>query len=104
MNYRIVTLLALLLLLVAGCRQNPAATGETAPATPAITATRPPPVASTSTPVPPTPTPTEPLAALVNGEDITLAAFERELARFTAAQPDAPAADAAQQVLDALIE
>jgi len=61
-------------------------------------------VASTSTPVPPTPTPTEPLAALVNGEQITLVAFERELARFTAAQPDVPAADATQQVLDALIE
>ena len=104
MNYRIAALLALLLLLLAGCRQDPAATAEATPAATAVVATRPPPVASTSTPVPPTPTPTEPLAALVNGEQITLVTFERELARFTAAQPDVPAADATQQVLDALIE
>jgi len=104
MNDRIAALLALLLLLLAGCRQDPTATAEATSTAPAITATRPPPVASTSTPVPPTPTPTEPLAALVNGEQITLAAFERELARFTAAQPDVPAADATGQVLDALIE
>ncbi len=104
MNYRIAALLALLLLLLAGCRQDPAATTAATATAPAITATRPPPVASTSTPVPPTPTPTEPLAALVNGEQITLATFERELARFTAAQPDVPAADATPQVLDALIE
>ena len=104
MNYRIAALLALLLLLLGGCRQDPAATGQATLAAPAPTATLPPPMASTSTPIPPTPTPTEPLAALVNGEDITLAAFERELARFTAAQPDVPAADATQRVLDALIE
>lgn len=105
MNYRIAALLALLLLLLAGCRQDPAATAEATSITPAITATRPPPVASTSTPVPPTPTPTEPLAAQVNGQPITLAEFERELARFNAAQAaDAAPTDATAQVLDALIE
>ncbi len=97
-------LLALLLLLAA-CRQAPAATGETATAAPVAQATLPPPVAATSTPVPPTPTPTEPLAAQVNGQPITLAEFERELARFNAAQAaDAAPTDATAQVLDALIE
>ena len=97
-------LLALLLLLAA-CRQAPAATGETATAAPVAQATLPPPVAATSPPVPPTPTPTEPLAAQVNGQPITLAEFERELARFNAAQAaDAAPTDATAQVLDALIE
>ena len=83
MRHRNLALLALLLFLAA-CRQAPAAT---------------------STPVPPTPTPTEPLAAQVNGQPITLAEFERELARFNAAQAaDAAPTDATAQVLDALIE
>ena len=105
MRYRILALLSLLLLLAA-CRQAPAATGEAALTAPVAQATLPPPVAATSTPVPPTPTPTEPLAAQVNGQPITLAEFERELARFAAVQPPdaALAADANAQVLDALIE
>mgnify|MGYP003377692906 CR=1 FL=1 len=106
MKHRIFALLALLLLLPAACRQDPATTGETATAAPAIQATLPPPVAASSTPIPPTPTPTEPLAAQVNGQPITLAAFEREMARFTVVQPPeaALAADAPAQVLDALID
>lgn len=104
MRHRNLALLALLLLLAA-CRQDPAATSETATAAPVVQATLPPPVAATSTPVPPTPTPTEPLAAQVNGQPITLADFERELARFNAAQATTAApADATTQVLDALIE
>ena len=103
MRYRNLALLALLLLLAA-CRQDPAGTDETATTAPTAQATRPPPVAATSTPVPPTPTPTEPLAAQVNGQAITLAEFERELARFNAAQTTATPADASAQVLDALIE
>ena len=105
MRHRILALLALLLLLAA-CRQDPTATDETATAAPVVQATLPPPVAATSTPVPPTPTPTEPLAAQVNGQPITLAEFERELARFAAVQPPqaALAADASARVLDALIE
>ena len=105
MRHRILALLALLLLLAA-CRQDPTATDETATAAPVVQATLPPPVAATSTPVPPTPTPTEPLAAQVNGQPITLADFDRELARFAAVQPPqaALAADASARVLDALIE
>ena len=105
MRHRILALLALLLLLAA-CRQDPTATDETATAAPVVQATLPPPVAATSTPVPPTPTPTEPLAAQVNGQPITLAEFDREMVRYNAGQTAAgtPADDATAQVLDALIE
>lgn len=112
MNHRKSVLLALLLtaLVVTACRQEPTPdTAATAPTAPAVSPTLPPPVAASSTPIPPTPTPTEPLAARVNGEPLTLAAFERELARFQAGQaaigatPAAPA-EAQTQVLDALIE
>src|SRR5512139_851347 len=41
--------------------------------------------APTFTPAPPTPTP-EPMAMTVNGEGITLAEFDSEVARYTAAQ------------------
>ena len=104
MRYRNLALLALILLLSAACRQDPAVGGETAPTAPAVQATLPPPVAATSTPVPPTPT--EPLAAQVNDQSITLAAFERELARYDAGQTaaGAPAADATETVLSALID
>lgn len=102
MNHRLVALLALLLLLPAACRPDP--TAEATPTAPPPTATLPPPVAATSTPVPPSPTPTEPLAALVNGEAITLAAFQRELARFAAAQPETTGAAAEEQVFNALVE
>ncbi len=45
---------------------------------------------ATATPTPqPTPTP-NPLAARVNGQPITLAEYEAELARYIAALPDAP--------------
>jgi parvulin-like peptidyl-prolyl isomerase len=106
MKYRIFALLALLLLLAAACRQGPTAGGETATAAPVAQATLPPPVAASSTPIPPTPTPTEPLAAQVNGQPITLAAFEREMARYVAGQTaaGAPAANGEQIVLDALID
>ena len=92
-------------MLLCGFTGRAAATGEAAPTAPVAQATLPPPVAATSTPVPPTPRPTEPLAAQVNGQPITLAEFERELARFAAVQPPdaAPAAGAHAQGLDALI-
>jgi len=61
----------------------------------------------TQTPVPPTPTP-EPLAALVNGEGITFAEFEAELARFQAAQAalgnTIPLEEAAQRVINDMID
>jgi parvulin-like peptidyl-prolyl isomerase len=106
MRHRTFALLALILLLSAACRQNPAASGATATVAPVVQATLPPPVTASSTPIPPTPTPTEPLAAQVNGQPITLAAFEREMARYAAGQTAAgvPAADAGAQVLDALID
>lgn len=56
------------------------------------------------------PTPEEPLAALVNGEAITLADYQKELARYEQAQtqlglsPDEQSVGYASIVLDALIE
>ena len=56
------------------------------------------------------PTPEVPLAALVNGEAITLEEYQKELARYEQAQtqlglnPDDPSNDYAVTVLDALIE
>ena len=65
------------------------------------------PIPPTQTPAPPTPTP-EPLAALVNGEGITLAEFEAELARFQAAQAALgiiiPLEEAAQRVINDMID
>lgn len=40
------------------------------------------------TPIPPTPTPSEPLAAIVNGEEILLSAYEKQLARFQQSDPN----------------
>lgn len=60
---------------------------------------------STETPIPPTATPV-PLAALVNGEAITLSEFEAELARFQAANTITGtilASDANTIVLDELV-
>jgi parvulin-like peptidyl-prolyl isomerase len=62
------------------------------------------------TAVPPTATPSEPLAALVNGQPITLAVYEKELARYEQAQeelgitPGDNGPDYRGIVLDALIE
>ncbi len=59
------------------------------------------------TAVPPSPTPTEPLAALVNGQPIFLAAYERELARYEQAQIElgiVPDENYHALVLDVLIE
>jgi parvulin-like peptidyl-prolyl isomerase len=111
MKQRIFALLALIVTLLSAACQNQGAaiaTPETAPLEggQVAAATSRPPVIATNTPIPPTPTPTEPLAALVNGEPIFLADFEREMARFQAAQTE-PSADPAgdgEQVLNALIE
>ena len=62
----------------------PAATLTLAPTEAAATATQA--AKLTATPIPPTPTATaEPSAAMVNGENITLAEFQAELARYQAA-------------------
>jgi peptidyl-prolyl cis-trans isomerase C len=66
------------------------------------------PLPPTATPAPPTATP-EPMAALVNGEPISLAAYEEEVARFEQAQASlgidlASLGTYRQTVLDALID
>lgn len=110
MTHRKLALLALMLLLfTVACRDAAETAGDGVATAPAVTATLPPPVAATATPVPPTPTPTAPLAAQVNGRPLYLADFERELARYEAAQAasgsdPAASADYQAQVLDALIE
>lgn len=63
---------------------------------------------ATVTAVPPTPTPTEPLAATVNGQAITLSGYERELSRYEQAQTQLGQTLAGTEhqdiVLEALIE
>ena len=107
-------LVLLLLLTACGDDETPADGGPTAVADNPPTDTTPapptePPIPPTDTPIPPTPTPTEPLAALVNGEPLFLADYERELSRYEQAQAELgvaleDAGDYHQTVLDALIE
>ena len=65
---------------------------------------------ATPTPTLPPPTPTPQLAAMVNGQPISLAAFEKELNRYEMAQaelgvsPGAEGEDYRRLVLDALID
>lgn len=108
MTQRKSALLALIILLMSvACREAGSSTTLLPVATvPGEAATLPPAVAATNTPVPPSPTPTEPLAALVNGEQVFLSDFEAELARY-GTQPTTPGsetADVREQVLNALIE
>ncbi|MGH2536430.1 MAG: SurA N-terminal domain-containing protein [Candidatus Promineifilaceae bacterium] len=126
-RYLLVGLASLTLAFAAGCRQAPLPTpvpsaqapaGQTAGPTaaaptpqPAVTSEVVAPTAPAEpTAVPATPTPSEPLAALVNGQPVTLAAYEKELARHEQAQaqlgltPDPAAPDHRTLVLDALIE
>lgn len=109
MKYRSLALLALIVMLfTVACRNIGGATTTLLPTATVAgvgePATLPPAEAATNTPVPPTPTPTAPLAATVNGQPIYLADYEKELARYQAAQTTAPAGDFQQQVLDTLIE
>lgn len=116
----LVVILALLftLLLGAACRDaSPEETGDGSAgdeqtSTTAEDTELPPPdsqVQATETPIPASPTPSEPLAAAVNGEPITLAAFEEALSRQQQGQslilqePD-PNVDQGALVLDMLIE
>lgn len=93
-------LLTSIIFLIAGCRSNgdtavqpttaaPASVetnnGGAAAETAVVSTPAPPP---TVTPIPPTPTPTEPLAAIVNGEQILLADYEKQLARFQQSDPE----------------
>jgi len=67
--------------------------------TPLPTSTYPP---TTDTPIPPTAT-SEPLAAIVNGENISMAKYQEELSRYQAAIGTELATEDKQQVLDDLI-
>jgi peptidyl-prolyl cis-trans isomerase C len=91
-------------LLIAACgavTEVPTPASATPPPSPA-------PPTGTPTPVLPTPTPV-PLAARVNGEEITQAEFEEELARFQAAseqggETSETEPEARQRVLDELVD
>lgn len=108
------TLLVLLLLAITACDEDappPDATSGANGAESGATELPGPQVddVATVTAIPPTPTPQEPLAATVNGEPITLAAYEEALARQQQGQSlilqdegDAPNQEAL--VLDMLIE
>lgn len=76
----------LLLLAVVACAATPTPeTPETPPSvTPAPQSAPTDPPDPPATAVPPSPTPAEALAALVNGEPVTLADYERELERYEA--------------------
>jgi peptidyl-prolyl cis-trans isomerase C len=83
----IIIVFCLFVIFLPGCTRNsPVTTG-----TSAVAATTLPPGVTqvpSQTPVPPTPSPTPiPLAAVVNGEPITLAEFQAELERFQATTP-----------------
>ena len=111
MNQRKLALPVLILLLFAvACRELGSSTTilptATTPGDTQAVATLPPAEAATNTPIPPTPTPTEPVAALVNGEQIFLSEFEAELARYETQLAGAAgeAVNYREQVLNALIE
>ncbi len=88
-------LLLTLGLLLTACGKSTSQTGMTPTAIPS-------PIPSTATPSIPTVT-TEPLAAVVNGENITLAQYQAELNRYQAAIGTELATEQKQQVLDDLI-
>ena len=100
------SLLIILALLLAACNSDSTASPTALPSEPAATATLSP-DQPTDTPVLPTATP-EPLAALVNGEALTLAEYNAELARFQAAQAETgtnlATEEAAARVLDYLVD
>ena len=74
----------LLLLTAVACEVTPPPPSTPTEATPLPQATPPPSAELVETTVPPTPTAEEPLAAIVNGEPITLADYEREMERYEA--------------------
>ena len=111
----VLTALLVILLLVTACRDEPPASddspggngvdsaAETQMPTAQVNSV------ATITAIPPTPTPQEPLAATVNGEPITLAAYEEALARqqqgqTVILQDEAAAPNQETLVLDMLIE
>ena len=92
--------------LLAACNGGSTASPTVLPSESAVTATISP-EQPTATPAPPTSTP-EPLAALVNGEGLTLAEYNAELARYQAAQAESgtnlATEEAESWVLDNLVD
>ncbi len=104
MNLRIINsiVLAAFCLLLAAC--NGEITAPTIGGGPSPTAEAPSNVPATETPIPtPTPTPV-PLAAVVNGEAITLEEYQANLGMFPASSGTNLATDAQQMVLDDLVD
>lgn len=105
---RVSWLITLCLFLFVACQDDPAVVTPPAEVTPVPENTPLPPTATAEPTLTPTPTNTpEPLAALVNQQPITLARFERELARYEQGLTLAgttPAEDHHQLVLQALIQ
>ena len=102
-----VLLIAILVTVVTGCR--------TTSNTPSGSDVPPPPTPTATTPAQPSPTPGEPLAALVNGQPIYLADYQKMLAEYEAAligrgfdldteEGQQMLAQAGRQVLDVMIE
>jgi peptidyl-prolyl cis-trans isomerase C len=92
--------------LLAACNGDSTASPSALPSESAASATLPP-DQPTGTPAPPTAIP-EPLKATINGEGLTLAEYQAELARFQAAQTESgtilATEEAAAWVLDNLID
>lgn len=102
-----VLLIAILVTVVTGCR--------TTSNTPSGSDVPPPPTPTATTPAQPSPTPGEPLAALVNGQPIYLADYQKMLSEYEAAligrgfdldteEGQQMLAQAGRQVLDVMIE
>jgi peptidyl-prolyl cis-trans isomerase C len=97
-----------MLLVITACKSNLPSPAPTHLPSPRVTssATVTPTSLPSSTPIPPTSTPV-PLAARVNGEDLTLEEFQAELTRYKAAQQasgQSPVQDDGKLVLDDLID
>jgi len=116
MQHKYAALVLLMAIILAACNDQGTQETESAPPpeffaeTPIFSTAETNSIPLPSTPTNPPPSPTPQLAALVNGQPILLAAYEKELARYELAQAELGLeADAGQDgyhqvVLDALIE
>jgi parvulin-like peptidyl-prolyl isomerase len=115
MNIRTILFCLICVVIVTACGNNEPVPTAVPPASvdqpnPSATANLllPPAATAVPTPIPPTPTPSEPLAALVNGEPVFLAAYEKELTRYENTLAEMGTVDDTRNyrhvVLDALIK